>query len=205
MLTLAQRWLEPLKKYWLYFLVLGLMAVAVALGAGIRSHLQARKEYQAAQALARVNLKAEGQAQEAQAVQGLEKVIREFPDAAAAREAELLRANLLYRLKKYAEAAKAYESLREMDPGLAPFISDSLSYCYEALGDYLKAVAVMKPVADQVAGPFQAEVWRRLAYLHEKAGEPREAAPYWKKLLEQPNQPPGALPYLKEKVAAAEK
>lgn len=203
-LTLAQRWLEPVKKYWKYLLVMGLITVAVALGSGINALLQARKESQADTALAQINLKAQGAAPETQALQGLEKVIREYPGTGAAREAELLRANLLYRQKNFAEAAKAYESLSQRDPGLAPFIAESLSYCYEALGDFKKAASVLKPAADQVRGPFQGEVWRRLAFLYEKAGEPREAAPYWKKLLERQNQTPGVVPYLKEKVAAAE-
>jgi lipopolysaccharide biosynthesis regulator YciM len=203
-LTLAQRWLEPVKKYWKYMLVLGLIIVAVALGAGINAYLQARNESRADAALAQVNLQAPDAAPETQAVQGLENIIKEYPGTGAAREAALLRANLLYRLKNFGEAAKAYESLSRQDPELAPFIAESLSYCYEGLGDFKKAAAVLKPAADQVKGPFQGEVWRRLAFLYEKAGEPREAAPYWKKLLEMPNQAPGIIPYLKEKVAAAE-
>ncbi|MBM4273138.1 MAG: tetratricopeptide repeat protein [Deltaproteobacteria bacterium] len=204
-LNLAQRLLEPVKKYWIYILIMGLITAAVALGAGINAYLQARKESQASAALAQVNLKPQDAAQETQTLQGLEKVIREYSSAGAAREAELLRANLLYRQKNFAEAAKAYESLSLPDPGLAPFIAESLSYCYEALGDFKKAAAVLQPAADQVKGPYQGEVWRRLAFLYEKAGEPREAAPYWKKLLERPNQAPGVVPYLKEKVAATEK
>jgi cytochrome c-type biogenesis protein CcmH/NrfG len=44
---------------------------------------------------------------------------------------------------------------------------------------------------------------RRLALLYEQAKEPKEAAVYWRKLLDQP--PDAAMvPYLQEKLAAAE-
>jgi len=204
-LTLAQRWLEPVKKYWKPLLVVGLITATVALGTGINAHLKARKESQATEALAQVNLKTTDKAQEAQALQGLEKVIREHSGTAAGRQAGLLRANLLYRQQNYVEAAKAFESLKDRDPGLAPFVTENLSYCYEASGDLKKAAEVLKPLADQVTGPFEAELWRRLAYLYEKAGEPKEAVPYWKKLLEQPKQHPAVITYLKEKIAATER
>ena len=204
-LSLAQRWLEPVKQYWKPILIVSIITVLVVLVWGINAHLKARKESQAAAALAQVNLKTQDKTQEDRALQGLEKVLREFPGTSASRQAELLRANLLYRQKNYVEAAKAFESLKDRDPGLAPFVTENLSYCYEALGDLKKAAEVLKPMTEQVAGPFEAELWRRLAYLYEKAGEPKEAVPYWKKLLDQPKQHPAVMSYFKEKIAAAEK
>jgi lipopolysaccharide biosynthesis regulator YciM len=82
-------------------------------------------------------------------------------------------------------------------------VNESLSYCYEGMGNFKKAAAVLKPLAEQVAGPLKVEVLRRLAVLYEQAKEPKEAAVYWGKLLDQ--RPDAALvPYLQEKLAAAE-
>ena len=122
----------------------------------------------------------------------------------AAREAQLTRANLLYRLAQYGGAAKAYESLLDgRDPGWDTLVNESLSYCYEGMGNFKKAAEVLKPVVEQSSGPLKSEVMRRLAMLYEQAQEPKEAAVYWRKLLDQP--PDAALvPYLQEKLAAAE-
>ncbi len=82
-------------------------------------------------------------------------------------------------------------------------VTESLSYCYEGLGNFKKAAEVLKPAAEQADGPLKTEIMRRLAMLYDKAKEPKEAAVYWRKLLEKP--PDAALvPYLQEKLAAAE-
>ena len=71
------------------------------------------------------------------------------------------------------------------------------------MGNFKKAAEVLKPVAEQISGPLKSEVMRRLAMLYEQAKEPKEAAVYWRQLLDQP--PDAALvPYLQEKLAAAE-
>ena len=71
------------------------------------------------------------------------------------------------------------------------------------MGNFKKAAAVLKPVAEQSSGHLKKEVMRRLAMLYEQAKEPKEAAIYWRKLLDQP--PDAAMvPYLQEKLAAAE-
>jgi tetratricopeptide (TPR) repeat protein len=78
-----------------------------------------------------------------------------------------------------------------------------MSYCYEAQGDFQKAAKALQPVADKAAAPLQNEIFRRLAMLLEKAGEVQEAAQIWRKLLEKPPDP-ALVPYIKEKLAAAE-
>ena len=179
--------------------------IAVGLGAwGVKAKLQERREDKAAAALVLVTPKADLKAPNAAAAQALEKFINEHRGTRAAREAQLTRANLLYRLKQYGEAAKAYESLLEgRDPGWDTLVNESLSYCYEGMGNFKKAAEVLKPVAEQSSGPLKNEVMRRLALLYEQAKEPKEAAVYWRKLLDQ--QPDAALvPYFQEKLAAAE-
>jgi predicted negative regulator of RcsB-dependent stress response len=171
---------------------------------GVNRQWQAGREDRAAEALVQLRLKFSASPADAGAAKALKELAEKYDGTRSAYEAQLERANLLYKLNDYAEAAKAYEALAgSRDPGLNALVSESLSYCFEALGDYRKAAAILKPVAEQSTGGFHSEVLHRLALLHEKAGDPREAATYWKKLLElSPN--PGMSAYLKEKIAAAE-
>jgi predicted negative regulator of RcsB-dependent stress response len=203
-LNLMQRLLERLKPY-TKWLVLAGVVIAVGLGAwGVTARMQASRQEKAATALAQVTPKVDLQVPAITAAQDLEKFVKEYAGTPAAREAQLLRATLLYRLQLYDEAAKAYESLLDgRDPGWDALVNESLSYCYEGMGNFKKAAAVLKPLADQVSGPLKSEVLRRLAVLYEQAKEPKEAAVYWRKLLDQP--PNAAMvPYLQEKLAAAE-
>jgi lipopolysaccharide biosynthesis regulator YciM len=202
--TLAQRLLAPVKPY-AKWLVLAGVVIAVGLAAwGVNAKLKEGREDKAVAALALVTPKADLKAPNPAAAEALMRFINEHAGTRAAREAQLTRANLLYRLNQYGEAAKAYESLLDgRDPGWDTLVNESLSYCYAGMGDFRKAAEVLKPVAEQISGPLKAEVIRRLAMLYEQAKEPKEAAVYWRKLLDKP--PDAALvPYLQEKLAAAE-
>jgi predicted negative regulator of RcsB-dependent stress response len=211
-LNLAQRLLARVKPY-AKWLVLAGVVIALGLGAwGVNAMILERRQTKAAAALALVTPKADLKAPDAAAAKALEKFVKEYAGTPAAREAQLTRANLLYRLGQYGEAAKAYESLLTgRDPGWDNLVNESLSYCYEGMGDFKKAAATLKPVAETISMPLKVEVMRRLAILYEHAKEPKEAAVYWRKLLEQlrlqrPDQPPppGLVSYLQEKLAAAE-
>ncbi len=200
-LNLAQQFLESLKRH-LKWLLLGTgVVILAAIAFVVTSQVRLHREEKAGAALEQVRSKLSSSQPTADAMQGLEQVIKEFPGTAAAREAELYRANLLYHMGKYAEAAKAYETLRGSDPEWAPLISESLSYCYEAQGDYQKAAEALLPAAEKASGPLQGEAWRRLAWLYEKAGNRQEAANWYQKLLEKPPDP-SLVPYFKEKLAA---
>jgi predicted negative regulator of RcsB-dependent stress response len=203
-LNLAQRLLEQVRPY-AKWLVLGVVVIAVGLGGWeVNGMMQERRQEKAVAALTLVTPKADLKAPDAAAAKALEKFVNEHAGTRAAREAQLRRANLLYKLGQYAEAAKAYESLLDgRDPGWDILVNESLSYCYEGLGNFKKAAEVLKPLAEQISGPLKSEVMRRLAILFEQAKEPQEAAVYWRKLLDQP--PNAALvPYFQEKLAAAE-
>jgi predicted negative regulator of RcsB-dependent stress response len=203
-LNLAQRLGQQLKPYATWLVVAGIV-IAVGLGAwGVSARMQANRQEKAAAALAAVTPAADLKAPDAAAAAALEKFVKEYAGTRAARDAQLMRANLLYRLAQYAEAAKAYESLLDgRDPGWDTLVNESLSYCYEGMGNFKKAAEVLKPVVEQTSGPLKSEVMRRLAMLYEQAKEPKEAAVYWSKLLEQPPDP-ALVPYLREKLAAAE-
>ena len=200
-LNLAQQGLDLLKRH-LKWLVLGVGLLVLGLTVwGVTANLQMRREARAAAAFEQVRPQLHRPQPNPEVLKTLDQVIQEFPGTAASWEAELYRANILYQTGKYAEAAKAYETLQSHVPDWAPLAGESLSYCYEALGDYGKAAAVLLPVAESTSGPLQGEVRRRLAWLYEKAGNRPEAARWWQKLVEQPTDPL-LLPYLQEKAAA---
>lgn len=203
-LNLAQRLLEQAELYWKW-LALGLAVVVIALAAWfINGQMQAHREAQAVAALAQVRPKLAAPGAGAEDAKALEQVIREHPGTKSGREAQLLRANLLYQTKNYAEAAKAYEALLPSgDPDWDALIEESLSYCYEELKDYKKAAATLKGVVEHTSGPLTGEVTQHLALLLEKAGDFKEAVVYWQKLVNE-GANPAILPYLKEKLAAAE-
>lgn len=203
-LTWAQRLLEPLKRY-LKWVLVGAAGVVIILGAwGINARIQAGREEKAGTALAQLNPRVTGSGADAETLKSLEGLIRDYPGTKAAKEAQVWRAHLLYHLKQYAQAAQAYESLPQgRDPGWDLLVGESLSYCYEGLGDFKKAAQVLKPLSEKTPGAFQGELWLRLAILLEQAGDAQEAGIYWRKLLDHPPSP-AFIPYLKEKVAAAE-
>jgi predicted negative regulator of RcsB-dependent stress response len=204
MLTLVQRLWEYIKPV-AHWVAVAAVVIAVVLGVwGINNWMKGNRETKAAEALIQVTPKADLNAPDPAAAAALGKFVKEYAGTRAAREAQLTRANLLYGLGQYGEAAKAYESLLDgLDPGWDALVNESLSYCYEGLGNFKKAAAVLKPVVEQTYGPLKSEVMQRLALLYEKAQEPKEAAVYWRKLLDQPGEA-ALMSYLREKLAAAE-
>jgi tetratricopeptide (TPR) repeat protein len=202
-LNLAQRLLEQGKLRWKW-LALGLALVLLALAAwAIHAGIKGRQEKQAAAALAQLRPSLTGEAG-SESAQALEQVVRVYPGSRGAREAQLLRANLLYHLKNYPEAAKAYASLLPSgDLAWDALLNESLSYCYEGMGDYKKAAAVLKAAQSRLPGPLSSEIDQRLALLLEQTGDYPAAAVYWKKLLDQPGSPL-LVPYLQERLRADE-
>jgi predicted negative regulator of RcsB-dependent stress response len=202
--SLQLRLLQYLKDNWKWFAAgLALLFIALAVF-GVRVQLQVRHQQQAGLAMARVAPLLSKPESAAEALKGLDQILKDYPDSPAAYEAALFRAHLLYQTGDYAAAAKAYEALAQAPKSLGDtLVADSLSYCYEALGDFRKAAQTLTPAADKAAAPLQSELYRRLAILLEKAGAPQEAAPYWQKLADKPPDP-SLLPYFKEKLAAAE-
>ena len=200
----ADLWLERVQPF-LKWLLLAVVVIAVGLGAWlISARMQASRDEKAAAALTQVTPKIDLNIPAAAAATDLEKFIKEYPGTPAAREAQLMRANLLYGLQQYSEAAKAYESLMDSrDPVWNSLITESLSYCYEGMGNYKKAAEVLKPVVEETFGPMKTEVIHRMAMLYEQAKDPREAAVYWRKLMEKPSDATMGA-YLQEKLAAAE-
>ena len=203
-------WMQQLlafAKHYQKWIMAGTLAVVLAAAAvQVNAYLKRSRQAEAAQALAQVRPKLDRPEEAAAATQALADLVKKYPGTPAAREAALYRAHLLYQGGKYEEAGRAYEELAAGlagEPGLSALVTESLSYCYEAQGKYPDAARVLKPLADQAGGAFQGEVWRRLAYLHEKAGNSEEARRYWGELLKKPPVP-AMVPYIKEKLAGLE-
>ncbi len=203
-LDLLQRWLEPVKRQ-AKWIILGLVLVAAASGGwAISARMQAAAEERAAAALTLIKPQLTGPEAATKGRAALEKFIKESAGTKAALDAALLQANLLYQEKKYADAARVYEGLpRGRDPQWDALVGESLSYCYEGLGDFKKAAQALKPAVEQAAGPWQRAMMQRLALLYDKAQEPQEALVYWRKLSEQAPEPLFSV-YLQEKIAADE-
>jgi tetratricopeptide (TPR) repeat protein len=206
-LSFAQRGLEFLKRYQKW-LILGLTGLSLLVaGALITRYWQQQRQEAAAVALTEVRAKLARPDDAQQAAKALDDILKQYGGVPTAREAAFYRAHLLYQLNKYEEAAKAYKDLLQdpvvkQEPGLKNLIAESLSYCYEGMGNYAEAAKVLKPVEENISGPLKGEFTRRLAWLYEKAGNQKEASLYWQKLLEKPPSPV-MVPYLKEKLAEA--
>ncbi len=206
--TLAQRGLDLLQKYQKW-VILGAVAVTVVAAAwGLTSYFHQRRTLEAADALARLRPQLSDPGAAAEAVKQLEQLIRTYAGTDAAFEAEIFRAHLLFQTGKFEEALQAYQGLAanprvQGDAGLKALVAESLSYCQEALGKWAEAAATLKPLLEQAGGAYRGELLRRYARLAEKAGQPTEARQAWEKLLERPPVP-ALVPYIKEKLAAAE-
>jgi tetratricopeptide (TPR) repeat protein len=200
---LQQFW-EVMQRYqrWIILGICGMLLLVI--GVYLTTFLQNRRMQESRAALAQVQPLLSKPEAAAEAIKALDQIIATYGKIPSLKEAWLYRAHLLYQLKKYPEAAKAYEEASQnLDDreGLSLMMAESLSYCYEAMGDFNRAAAVLVPVLDKEAGLMQGDLQRRVAWLYEKAGNRAEALRHWKQLLEKPPNL-AMVPYLKEKVAA---
>ena len=202
----ARQALDYLRPY-LPWIIGGVVALVVVLIAWSGyAYLQSSREARAQAALDKARPMLSQPEEAAGALAALDPIIKDYPSTRAALMARLFKADLLYQTKKYAEAAREYEAVRAAlgndDPyAWSPFVTASLSYCYEAQGDYAKAAQTLKPVADEARGSYQSLVLAHLALLYDKAGNHKEAADVWERLLSQ-TQSPALKSYWREKLAA---
>jgi predicted negative regulator of RcsB-dependent stress response len=206
-ISFAQRLIELAKLYQKWIVVGVIGAGVIAGGTMSFKYWQKSRRDAAAAALVEVRPQLDRPEDADKALASLDKIVTQYGSAPAAREAALYRAHLLYQANNYDKAAKAYKELLndpdlQNEPGMRSLITESLSYCYEGLGNYAEAAGMLQPLVETTTGPFQGELTRRLAWLYDKAGNHQEANKYWVKLAEKPPTP-AMLPYLKEKLADA--
>ncbi len=202
----ARQALDYLQPYLKWLIACAVTLVIILIAWSGYAYLQSSREARAQAALDKARPELSRPEEATGALAALDPIIKDYPSTQAAQMARLFKADLLYQTKKYAEAAKEYEAVRA---GLgsndsyawSPFITESLSYCYEAQGEYAKAAQTLKPVADEAHGSYQSLVLGHLALLYDKAGQHREASDIWKRLLSQ-TQSPALKSYWQEKLAA---
>jgi predicted negative regulator of RcsB-dependent stress response len=204
LLGAAQQALDYVRPFLKWLILGGLSLAAVLLVWGGYSYFQHTREAHAQAALEKVRPELSRPDQAEAAIKSLTALIQQYPSTQAAQMAKAFEAHLLYQTKKYAEAAKLYEELRSSsgsDPyAWSPFVTESLSYCYEAEGQYAKAAQTLKPLVDQAMGSYQTILLTHLASLYDKAGEHKQARDAWQRLLTQ-SQNPALQSYWKERLA----
>lgn len=208
-LSLAQQTLEYVRPY-LKWLLGGAVILALAiLGWFGSGYLTQSREARAQAALEKARPQLSQPDQTAAALQSLDALIQKYPSTKAALMARMFKAHLLYQTGKYADAAQTYKDLRATlgsdDPhGWRPFVTESLSYCYEAQGDYAQAAQTLKPLVNRAQGNYQTLLLSRLAVLYDKADNRAQAEAAWQRLLTQVKNPALAS-YWKEKLASSPK
>lgn len=203
----AQQTLEYIRPYLKWLISAGVILALVFLGWSGYAYLQHSREANAQAALEQVRPKLNQPDQAPEALKDLDALISQYPSTKAAQMARLFKGHLLYQTEKYADAAKTYEELRSalgnQEPcGWEPFVTESLSYCYEAQGDYAKAAQTLKPLVDRVGGNYQTVLLSRLALLYDKAGNRPEADMVYQRLLSQTKNPALAS-FWKERLASS--
>ena len=203
-LSVAQQSMDYVKPYLKWLVMGGVILVLGILGWSGYAYLQHSRESRAQAVLDGVRPQLSQPDKAEAAIKSLDALVKNYPSTKAALVGRLFKGHLLYQNNKYADAAQAYEELRSalgnQDPyGWIPFVTESLSYCYEAQGNYAKAALTLKPLADRTSGNYQTVLLARLALLYDKAGNQPEAASAWQRLLSQA-QNPALASYWKEKL-----
>ena len=201
-LSVFQQSLNYIRPYLKWLILGGVILILGLLGWSGYSYLQHSRESRAQAALEQVRPQLSQPDQAASAIKALDVLIRDYPATRAAQMGRLYKGHLLYQTGKYADAARTYEELRSalgnQDPyGWSRFVTENLSYCYEAQGDYAKAAQILKPLVDQASGNYQSVLLARLAFLYDQAGNREEARSVWQRLLSQTKNP-ALISYWKE-------
>jgi predicted negative regulator of RcsB-dependent stress response len=207
-LSAAQQVLDYVKPYLKGLIMGGAVLVLAVLGWSGYAFFQHSREVRAQASLEQARQQFSQPDQAEAALKTLDTLIQDYPSTRAALMARVFKGHLLYQTKKYADAAKTYEELRSAsgklkEYGWNPFVTESLSYCYEAQGDYAKAAQTLRPLLDQASGSFQTILLARLAALDAQAGNQEEARNAWQRLVSKA-QNPALLSYWKEKLAGSE-
>ena len=179
-----------------------IVVVALLLFFGTRTYLSyAAAQAQAAYNQASADLTIQGeldQEQAAQAAGKLEEFVKDYPGSDPARYALIDLGSLYYRLGKYQEAQKAYESfLDDMEPyeyHIRPFVLDSLAFCYEMQDMYTEAIATWNELLLQPGDTLKQGAYVNLGRVYLKNEQPEEARRAYEQLIsEYPDSPSADL------------
>ena len=119
------------------------------------------------------------------ALENLEAVVSRYPKTTQGQAASLFKANVLFRLKRYKEAASTVEELIKADSEVAATVNAYylLARSYEAMKDYAAAINAYRASREQTRGDMIAVVDIDLARCHELAGDKEAAVSIYRQIL----------------------
>ena len=131
-----------------------------------------------------------------EAIRFLSRVKKEFPDSKILKYAEFAKANVLYSLGRYDDAAGLTENLlfEEKDIKFTPFLKYFLAWTYYMKGNYTKSLAMFRDISDP-GGKDILQIWAeyKQGLCMEVLGDKKGAlAQYQKVMTDYPNTVPAA-------------
>jgi len=119
------------------------------------------------------------------ALESLSEVASAHADVTQGHTAALFKANVLYRLERYQEAAATLEELDARNHELVREINGYylLARSYEAMGDFKKAIESYQVAKDRARGDMGAVIDNDLARCSELSGEVDTAISIYKKIM----------------------
>ncbi len=120
-----------------------------------------------------------------QALDGFSDMVAEYGDIIQGQSAYLYKANILYRLERYDEAARAVEELRAINPELVSEINGSYlqARSYEAMEEYNQAIGVYSQLRDRTSGDMKAVLGIDIARCQEISGNTEAAVNLYREIL----------------------
>jgi len=117
------------------------------------------------------------------------EIVKKYPRSNAALTSLYNMGNIYFNLNAIDKSINAYreliEKLRE-DNVLTTLAYIGLGYCYEAGGNFDKAVEALNvPIEHGVGGSWEGIIYRNMARIYEKMNKPKEALEHYKKALNQ--------------------
>ena len=120
-----------------------------------------------------------------QALDRFSDVALEYNDTLQGQSAFLYKANILYRLGRYEEAAATVEELRTRNPDLVSEVNGSylLARSYEAMEEYNQAIGVYSQLRDRTSGDMEAVLGIDIARCQEISGNTEAAVNLYREIL----------------------
>ena len=120
-----------------------------------------------------------------QALEGFNEVGREYADMQQGQSASMYKANVLFRLGRYSEAAMTVEELRSRNSELVNEINGLylLGRSYEAMEEYNQAIGVYSQLRDRTSGEMKAVLGIDIARCQEVSGNREAAVQIYREIL----------------------
>ena len=121
------------------------------------------------------------------------EIVKKYPRSNAALTSLYNMGNIYFNLNDIDKSINAYREFIEKsheDNVLITLAYIGLGYCYEAGGDFDKALEVLNnPIKHGVGGSWEGIIYRNMARIYEEMDKPKEALEHYKKALNQTTDP----------------